>query len=455
MNSDAKTPHSLLPNEFVSDPAKLRAITSGLDAVIAVNCYLRSGSLFLQSLLDWHPDTITTPGIYMARFYAFFERNADLSRDDLIERFIEDFEVIFDGKGLCKADPSFPQDPETGLFYGLRSLGPGRDRCLSVSKEAFCSVLKLILGEHENEVSRKLFFQAVHVAYRYAQGQPGDINTETRIVYPIHTPIPNRFTARFVEDFPEAKHVMTIRQPIESASGMIKHLRRRGKPEFFLNAVMIPMLGGGCPIAPAARNNTIAVRLEDLHKAPRETMESLCDWLGLRWHDSLLSSTINGEQWWGDGNSLQVQGFSQSVTAPRQHDQLPSIDRSRLNVLLAPKNMRWGYDISVSDRSWQSKLMILPLLAVPFTMEVDFLMAERRAKLAFSSRNTYLERLPKPIVFLLWFCGLGTVYTYLSTRARLLRCWLGTFSESRSEAMPLERRAQHARHRLDATVMSS
>ncbi len=50
-----------------------------------------------------------------------------------------------------------------------------------------------------------------------------------------------------------------------------------------------------------------------------------------------------------------------------------------------------------------------------------------------SKRNTLIERLPRPIVLLLWFFGVGTLYTYIDIRRGLLNCWLGTFAKQRPE----------------------
>jgi len=424
--------------ESEAELSAIRSITPTINKVIAINNYLRSGSLMVQSLFDWHPNTIATPGIYLSRFYPFFERNSSLPTAKLIDRFIEDFTVLFDAFGTCTADPNFV-NPETGALLGLRTLGPNRDQCLTVSKEKFRAYLTAILIEHKESVPRKLFFQAVHVAYRCASNQPGEIDSDTHIVYPIHTPIPSKYTAQFAEDFPQAKYILTVRKPIDTTASMIRHLKRTGRiVENYLVAVLYQMLFAGVPTTNGVADSSRALRLEDLHRAPRETMQQLCRWLDLRWDETLMKSTVNGLEWWGDTSSLQVQGFSQAVVARRHDDELPAIDHLRLNVLFAPKNMTWGYQCADADRSVLRKLLILPLLVVPLVMEKEFLLGERKDKLKFTKQNTLFERLPKPIVFCLWFFGIGTLYSYLNIRRYLLSSWISTFAKTRPEVALLQ-----------------
>lgn len=389
--------------------------------------------MLLQSLFDGHPGTIVTPGVFLWYFYYFFEQNSTLAIAQLIDRFIQDFEVIFDGSASCVA-----YSPNVGIFSGLTTLGANRDECVQVSKEVFRNCLLGILADYRESVPRKLFFQAVHVAYRYALGQPGKIDIDTRIVFPIHAPIPNKVTSQFAEDFPDAKYVLMVRKPIETVASTIRFQTGIGGYLLFLDCVLLPALFGGVPTTNGVEANTKAVRLEDLHAAPRETMEKLCEWLDLPWDESLMKSTFNGKDWWGDGSSLQVNGFSENIVAKRHAQQLPQIDVLRLNVLLASKSEQWGYQIPDADRGALRKLLILPLLLVPFSMEVPFLLALRQEKLSFSMSKLPAERFPRLLKYLYWFCGMGTIVSYFEIRKHLLGSWLGTFATLRSEVTLLE-----------------
>jgi len=415
------------------DVPSLRSLTDSLESVVAINNYGRSGSVFLQSLLDWHPDTISTPGIYLSKFYPFFEKFGSLTASQLIDQFIHDFEIMFDARRPCLA---YSPSMDAGESCGFTNLGKERNQSHRVDRQLFRSYMFEILADCDGPVPRKLFFKAIHVAYRGALGQPGRLHKNMRIVYPLHTPIPSKYTEQFAEDFPDAKCVLMVRRPIDTTESMVRHLKRRGEICFFLYGFLYQSLFGGA--SPAPQLDCKAVRLEDLHSSPLETMQRLCAWLDLEMDDSLVQSTINGKEWWGDSDSLGVNGFNPSVVAYERHrGQVTAIDRFRMNVLLAKKNAKWGYEVAPADRSILRRLMILPLLFLPFVMEIDFLRAERNERMRGTISGAAAEPLPRPLMSLLWRFGAGTILRYLDIRRSLIVAWCEMFDSSGSEVQLL------------------
>ena len=127
---------------------------------------------------------------------------------------------------------------------------------------------------------------------------------------------------------------------------------------------------------------------------------------------------MNDKQWWNDKHTVQVSGFSDVIVSQKFEHYLPAFDRFRLNILSAAKCQVWEYPLPRWYRSLAARLLILPLLALPFKMElisltsywpsvrnVETFMSTMRA--AF--RAVYLER------------------------RMLLRLWLGTFTKRRTE----------------------
>ena len=409
---------------------RLRKLAPSLDKPIAANNYGRSGSVLLQTLLDWHPNTISTPGIYASRLYYFYEQHSRLPKEQLIDKFMHEFELLFDPRRPCLA---YSTAPNAGEYSGFTRLGPSREGSYLIDQQLFRQCLSATLADYEN-VPRKLFFQAVHVAYRYALGQPGEIDTNTRIVFPLHTPIPSKFTRQFAEDFPQAKYILMVRTPIDTTASMVRHLNGTGEILFFLYGFLYQSLFGGVASAPSAAGTTRAVRLEDLHRTPQKTLERLCEWLELPWHENLMKSTVHGQEWWGGNDSLGVNGFSEAVVAKRHEREMPEIDRFRLNVLLAPKCRRWGYDVCPADTSFARKLIVLLLLVMPFTMEKQFLAKERLNRM---KGNATKRSMVSPLVYLVWFSWFGTFCRYLEIRLRLLKAWLATFAQSTREVQLL------------------
>ncbi len=112
------------------------------------------------------------------------------------------------------------------------------------------------------------------------------------------------------------------------------------------------------------------MRLEDLHNQPRQTLERLCDWLGLAWDDSLLHSTFDGKPWhWSDGKRT-LSGFQRGTLAKTHGDVLSGLDRMRLRLLLADKYRAWGYRLPRWCRSAAVAWLSIVLWLAPFRMEV-------------------------------------------------------------------------------------
>lgn len=85
-----------------------------LNRVAAICFYGRSGSYFLQSLLDHHPEIITVPEGHMMRFFFEFWNGCQnfTTAEELTARFVNDefIKTLFDhvnGKegGPAKVDP--------------------------------------------------------------------------------------------------------------------------------------------------------------------------------------------------------------------------------------------------------------------------------------------------------------------------------------------------------------
>ena len=135
--------------------------TSKTNRVICVMSYQSSASSLMTSLLDFHPNVISTPDDVIGGFHDFWNEMGHLNRDDLINKFIESYAMLFDAR-LKNSGNVY-----SGEILGFTKLGPNRDEVLYVDREKFKnSMEKLIIKK--NQVSRKLFFQSLHIAYAEA-----------------------------------------------------------------------------------------------------------------------------------------------------------------------------------------------------------------------------------------------------------------------------------------------
>jgi len=166
-----------------------------MERAVAICSWGRSGSILLASYLDGHEDVLMLPALCGTDVYKFFERYQSLSlRDKLI-----------------------------GYPAHAQSYAPFFEGDFAISPSQYYAAVEAILDLYrdwppEFLSSRRAFFLFLHIAYNLALGRRS-VSSHPTIVYAQH--YWNSAMARqLVEDFPQAKFVHTIRDPI-TLSGQI------------------------------------------------------------------------------------------------------------------------------------------------------------------------------------------------------------------------------------------
>ncbi|MBT9543956.1 MAG: sulfotransferase [Candidatus Sericytochromatia bacterium] len=340
--------------------------------VVALLFWGRSGSVFLQSLLDRHPEILSTPATVLMRFYevwpdllrSLVQTRRAFELGALLDAFAEAFPVLFEAA------------PDTSNC-NLDHLGPERDQVLKVSysdfKQAF---LWLAQGFYSGglEISSKTFFVLLHYAYELAQGL--DISDKHLIAYQLHRPGLNPSTTGFFRDFPQTRVLGMAREPMRA---LHSHLRmyledtRAGqyeapRPDYSYHEMVRDgtylgyyqhQLGGWKALQNAYEPPLYEMRLEALHAAPESELKKLAQWLGIAWAPCLLESSFNGLTYWGDSRAHQpLQGFSRTHPLSQAWEEHFSwLDKEVLWALLAEDLTRQGYGSPFSFVK-----MLLPLL---------------------------------------------------------------------------------------------
>ncbi|MDP7034065.1 MAG: sulfotransferase [Planctomycetota bacterium] len=325
-------------------------------------CSGRSGSVFLHSLLDNHPDVIAMPPV-LAGYYEFLTECSKIPHCDVISLFCDYYEVLFqvDSEKLIIGSGRAP-----GIQLGLDKMGEEGDQKLQVDRKVFEVALREIF-EGRSEVDSRFFFQAIHLAYARALGRHfEDRDRAPIIVYQLHNPILQRFR-RLLADFPQAQALSTIRNPIQSfGSHATAHVKQGTTNAQTLKYLLQESFYGGEPLLEPQRKHSRAVRLEDLKLKTRPTLQALCDWLQIPWDDALLDSTISGLTWWNVKDSSRIRGFD-TTPLKRKHENLfNTFDRFRLEVILGDKYAQWGYEPLAE---WSDYSLMRQLLELPFKFE--------------------------------------------------------------------------------------
>jgi len=261
----------------------------------------RSGSVFLQSLLDDHsrvinfPATVLMGGLFGRHINEFLVDSGPKSWSEFIDSFVLAYPTLFD-----------TSHDSTGMR--LNELGEEKNKSLKVDAGAF----KNLLNSVSSKVSytKRNAFIAVHIVWEFVR--KGRIDDNPIIVYAMHTP--ENSMKVVIDLFPEMKVFLSTREPKSTLASYFWHHIKRYEYEkhdhefwYALDSISYPYktlkyyLEGYSVINKHISPNKIrAVRLEDLHQNPDAVMRRICKWMGISYEDCLIKSTFGGLLHWGD-----------------------------------------------------------------------------------------------------------------------------------------------------------
>jgi hypothetical protein len=316
-----------------------------MDRIAAILMWGRSGSLLLASYLDGHDDVIMLPESCGQRLYDFFESYRSLPlRDKLI--------------GYAAIDTTYPR-----FFEGDFAISP----------QQYYAAVQAILEVYGNFPpdfleSRRAFFLFVHIAYNLALGRR-PASSRPLIVYAQHV-WDNVMATHLVEDFPRAKFVHTIRDPISSCDGIFHYHLKFVEHHILLPYMALYLLADKDRPQSGMESRTRVIRFEDLHRDIAETMGDLADWLDLPYQATLLESTFNGIPWvvtrdgeaWTGRRLAQVQRHSRNLSRK---------DRALLFALFYENFVDWNYPCpKIFAHSIVRWTVFASLFLVPMKMEI-------------------------------------------------------------------------------------
>jgi hypothetical protein len=303
--------------------------------ILAIQNYGSSGTTFVHSLLDNHPQVLQLPGLRGGEFYNHWRATIRHPTAPITSEFLRELVLAFFAP-LCEPD-------QVGDAWGLRELGPTRDRHPCVPRDAFIALFDTYLARFSEELGigravhaddlprhRRAHLYAIYHAYDAALGH--DMSDKQYIVYPIHSAVKDDLID-LLEDFEQVFVLHMIRNPINNLNSLVKYyLRVRTLDDpahnLFSSGLHALFLDRALNISPERRCERLhgvyyyddsvravsrAVRLEDLHRDPEAVMRRIAAWVGLRWDPVLLHSTFGGLSWWNRPGLTRVSGFSPNI----------------------------------------------------------------------------------------------------------------------------------------------
>lgn len=306
-----------------------------LNEIIVICFYGRSGSIFLHSLLDNHPNLVSYPGSYLMCYQNWWDNLKSKKSFDCAYNFIDTFRVIFDPKN---SDIDLPGCGRyVGTYLNFHKVGENKKEEVSISKDKLKLNLFKFLNKEDEETAIS-FFKKIHLAL--ALTMDIEINTELKIVFQLHSPLKERCT--FLDNKKTKCYFLhMIREPIQSAYSMVKHHMSSGK-----NIGITGIINTLDRYSVIYRNDlSKAVKLEDLHLNPSETIKKIITFVKIKWSDNLLESTFLGKKWYNVSDSPKISGFN-SVIINKTHEEILGIyDKSRLQHLYRKLYKHWDYKI--------------------------------------------------------------------------------------------------------------
>jgi hypothetical protein len=258
----------------------------------------RSGSTFLQSLLDNHPQLLSIgPSFFstVTEYPKIWDIIINLKPQSLYE-VIEIFSHMFD------IDHPYSISKEFYLFSQEKSK-------LKHLFMIFChKIVNKITISRQNYIlqaeTRKQFFIIIHYAYALALGQ--DIRKKQQIIHQLHLAEDTYTLSQMLQDFPDLRIIGMTRHPIKGLYSQLNHTVLEQKkidpnldyPDivysgYYINRYRHILMGWRR--AELMLNKPIyGIWLEHLHEAPEQTLRQLTSWLGIEWHPRLLESTQDG-----------------------------------------------------------------------------------------------------------------------------------------------------------------
>lgn len=330
----------------------------------------RSGSIFLQSLFDNHPEILSFPMVFpFYLHWRVFSRFENLTIDGLINYFIDETHL----KHLFPNATNLPQ-----TLYDEK----GNKTHFRISKKTFVRNLKKELRESVSSFpSRKEFLIALHRAY----AKTATITLSDKKVILVHEhgsysyQDPN-------EDFDDVVNIVTTREPRNSYASFIGYRQRLGSAfaTFYNILDLNGWVDGFVNATIYARrfpDNIIFVKTEDLNTNPKKEMQRLIRKIGIRYDKFLLKSTYAGYSLVLGFSSVKSEkkGFdSKGMSENRWQSLCSEREIKIIDALFRQKNLFFGYNTSLPKfEKYKTVLTILKpdlrLLRLRYKKSVDIL----------------------------------------------------------------------------------
>ena len=371
-------------NELITEPSLPKKIT-------AMVHFGRSGTGLLHSLIDGHPEVSTLPSIYFSEFFDNFSWEKIIAGgwEEMADRFVSTYAVLFDASSDVKIFTKGKRLIDNiGNKEGMTNVGKEGNEILSVNKIVFIEELQRLMDCYDR-LNAASFFKLVHSAYEKTQN---DNNEKKLIFYHIHNP-DTYALLNFFKLEPNTNWLMMVREPLQSCeSWLLKSFRDNNYKDIVIKIFQMLF---DIDQAIYRNDNSIGVRLEDLKEYPKETIQALCSWLGIKENNCLYQMTVQGKKWWGDPSSPDftkegMSPFDKTSINRKLGSVFSKKDQFILRTLFYPFSVRFGYAKENLEQFKNDLLAIRPMLDQMFDFEKKIVLNKNINKEKFMKSGPYL-----------------------------------------------------------------
>jgi len=264
--------------------------------IVSISHVMPSGSTFLHSLFDSHPEVITIPGyidIFSFLNYRFY------SPERVLEVFNERNPDFYDTSGQTIEKPG---------HGGLETLGEDANEGIITPKEEFKAYFMDFISS--SKLSPKNIILSIYYAYSKSHNQD-ILNKRIILMHPHY----HDKAILLNNVFGDTKCLVTVKHPVRTYFSCIKRTvdkaRARG---YCYNHASAYLYRESVGVTPLIKNNIEfkIVRIEDFEHNIEDIMKNLSDFVDITYGDVLTRSTFGSKKYWGGNSSYKENKYSSS-----------------------------------------------------------------------------------------------------------------------------------------------
>lgn len=352
-----------------------------LDRVIFLNHMGNSGILYLDQLMDNHPEILNIamlghktdlPQLYNCRLQYLTGRELAVEVASQMNPYLKcsfPEEVFFNSYRLARQ------------FY-LDQAGRPEQR-LYIDGAAFLHFLLQELPP-DRTVSFAELVRCIFAAYSNVIGKPFDPSKAYWILYEMHQvnyDVNALDRLLSCEDFADRRYLFIVREPVRHCYSWFRRFVTDANADMRSYHVRNSLTDlFSCDLGlmlerteARAVKQVRVVRFEDLKRRRRQTMQALCQWLGMEYNSCMQEATVNGIPIYfpASPEGSRVYG-TDSLSAVEQRDYsdlFSEFDVLRLNLLFQDCKRACGYPVDVPNLDGFSAGFLGELLQIPFRFE--------------------------------------------------------------------------------------